>query len=929
MATENILIEFESDVSGLQPALDRLESLGKIDKATADSFRKTTAEMKNQQGAIGKLVTENSKLKKNYDDLSRQMKSFTQTFMKGFQQGVIAELKKAGVSTQDFSKALKTGFTETAKASNSLKSELRLLTEEMARLKIAGLDNTEQYKKLAAEAGHLQDSMADVRQEIRGVGSDTRVFDGLLSTVQGVAGGFAVAQGAAALFGDESKELQVVLMRVSAVMAVIQGLQQIQNTLQRESAASLLFMSAAQKANTAATAIATTVMRAFGLSTVQTSFAFKALRTALITTGIGALVVGLGFLVDKLMSLTSSSEDAAEAQKELAESMREAARAAKDAGMEFLNNEESLAVARASAAGKTELQIFNIQQDFLRKKIDAQERYVAQLSGSGDQQLAAEQELERLRTELQVNSIEKRAEILKKANEQIAKEAREKRLQDLREEIAKVKIELLETKKGSAEELALKKQVIALEAEVELEGEKLTEAQRLLIQRQAMEDQINLHREYNDKIRIEDIQAQIDKNSAELAQVELTNEQRLLLTIANIELAAKLEIDANKENAKKVLAIIAQREADVREVKLKAIQDQANMEISLQNSITGARKREIERTLADERLSLDQRIILIDELTQYMLIAGDRRLQALNESLTKGLISQQDYNVQYEELIDQQAKIVEDGEERKRGETKKTLDEQERANEQFIANTINTTQTAIQLLDALYSLQSEKENNKIAEQRKNLEDLKNAGAITEKEAIARAKKIDAEERKIKQQQAQRDKNIAVFNALIGIPVAYLRGLKDGGLPLAIIYGALAAAQAVIVASRPLPKFRTGKKDSYEGFGEVGEAGAELIEKDGKMFVADKPTVVWLGKKDKVYTPAETKTMMKQMPHNDKQLMSVSHSTNNLIAIDYEKFGDEVAKKIPQTILNITEKGMSELVKQGNSYTEYLEKRRKW
>ena len=74
-----------------------------------------------------------------------------------------------------------------------------------------------------------------------------------------------------------------------------------------------------QKANNTVNALAGTVMKAFGVSVDTTSFAFKGLRAAIISTGIGALVVGIGLLVanfDKLSKAIRGTTVSQEAMNE-------------------------------------------------------------------------------------------------------------------------------------------------------------------------------------------------------------------------------------------------------------------------------------------------------------------------------------------------------------------------------------------------------------------------------------------------------------------------------------------------------------------------------------------------------------------------------------------------------------------------------------
>jgi len=72
-----------------------------------------------------------------------------------------------------------------------------------------------------------------------------------------------------------------------------------------------------QKLNSAATAAAGTVMKLFSTSVNTTTFAFKALKGAIIATGIGALVIGITMAISAIADFVSGSDDAEKKQKEL------------------------------------------------------------------------------------------------------------------------------------------------------------------------------------------------------------------------------------------------------------------------------------------------------------------------------------------------------------------------------------------------------------------------------------------------------------------------------------------------------------------------------------------------------------------------------------------------------------------------------------
>lgn len=949
--TETVLIEFVSDSTGLLPAEDKLAALGKIDKAAADTFKQSNAELQKrvqQYNAIaqssGKVESGLGVLKHNVVDLDKYMHKFIQNFTEGFQEGIIDALKEAGLEFDQTSGKFKKGAEEAAKSTDSFRAQLKKMNEELTSMKLAGQDGTAAFKKLEAEAANLKDTMGDVATSIKNAGSDTAVFDGLLSITGAVAGGFSAAQGAVALFGKESEELQEVLLRVNAAMAIVQGLTSVQNALLKESAGRKLIDTVATKGQAAATALATGVMRAFGVAAVETSVAFKVLRTAIITTGIGALVVAVGFLVEKLISLTSNTDDAAESQRKLKEALMESAAAAREAGFAFLDNEEKLAVARAKLAGKTEQEIFNIQQNFLREKIKSQERYLKEVAGGGEKQLEAERELDKLKTELFVNDVERQKEVqenAKKAAEKAkelakktAEEARKERVSALNDQLAILERQLLAAEKGGQIEIDIQKKIIAKKAELALAAEGLTENQIRLIKEKSLQDQLDLQNEFNKKSSQLAIEGLISRNNAELQQLNLSNEEKLRLTIENIISLAQIEADAAEGNSSKIKEINAKRDADIKAARLKSLQEALDYELQLQEAREGANNRALNKIANDEKASLAERFAAIDALADYDIMRLTDRTDALNESFSKGLISQKEYNLQYNKLVDETAQVVENAEQRKLDAIKKTNEERKAATIAQIQEVVAFAQEAQQLLTSIFDFESQRDNARLDAQKSELKELREAGVISEKEAEKRQRKIEAEEKRIRLAQAKREKAIAVFQSLIAIPVAFGKGLQQGGLPLAIIYAAAAAAQAALVASRPIPKFRTGKKDSYTGPAEVGEAGAELIEQNGRLFLAKKSTLLWLGPKDKVYNPEETQKMIfKPQPTSQKLLIQNSGKQAIPFEIDYDKLagkiGEQIAQKTPQTVLNITEKGMSELVKKGNSSTEYLEKRRRF
>lgn len=121
-------------------------------------------------------------------------------------------------------------------ASQSLRTKLRELRNELAAMEMNGQRGTAEYNKLRDEMARLTDQMADTQRQASILAHDQRGFQGVLSGVQGLSGVFSAAAGAMTIFGDKSQEMQEIMMKTQALMSITMGLQQLQAALDKDSA---------------------------------------------------------------------------------------------------------------------------------------------------------------------------------------------------------------------------------------------------------------------------------------------------------------------------------------------------------------------------------------------------------------------------------------------------------------------------------------------------------------------------------------------------------------------------------------------------------------------------------------------------------------------------------------------------------------------
>ena len=130
-----------------------------------------------------------------------------------------------------------------ATAQNSLRTQMRKVVEELARMEEAGQRGTEAYRKLQQEAGRLTNAMGDAQMQAKILAHDNAGLQGVISAVSGVAGAFSAAQGVIGLFGAENENLQKIMLRVQSLMSITMGLQQVANTLNKDSYFSVVILS--------------------------------------------------------------------------------------------------------------------------------------------------------------------------------------------------------------------------------------------------------------------------------------------------------------------------------------------------------------------------------------------------------------------------------------------------------------------------------------------------------------------------------------------------------------------------------------------------------------------------------------------------------------------------------------------------------------
>lgn len=104
-----------------------------------------------------------------------------------------------------------------------LKKQFAEAEDAVFKLAGAGKRNTDEFRKAALEAAALKQEVDNINTSLDDLKPEAKLAAfGKVSA--GIASGFAAATGAAALFGDESEDLQKTLVKVQAAMAFADGI---------------------------------------------------------------------------------------------------------------------------------------------------------------------------------------------------------------------------------------------------------------------------------------------------------------------------------------------------------------------------------------------------------------------------------------------------------------------------------------------------------------------------------------------------------------------------------------------------------------------------------------------------------------------------------------------------------------------------------
>ncbi|TCO86214.1 hypothetical protein EV202_1434 [Bacteroides heparinolyticus] len=269
-----------------------------VDKATAD-FK---ARMK-EQSAVVKQVEADIK------SLEAQLKKAAPGTKKTELVAELGAAKKVLLEEKGALAELEKQFAATAGKEETLRTQIAKQKQLMAGM----TEGTKEYAAAMQRLGELQDRYGDINTQARIHSDDNKNIKGTMDAISGLTGAMTAGVGVASLFGAEQEKLAHIQTKLQAVMAVTMGIQQVANTLNKDSFFTHTLLAGAKMKWAAAQSYLNTQL-GIGVG----------LSKALMVSGIGVLIAGVGALIAIYNNWSSKNKELAASQKHIEEVTRSA-----------------------------------------------------------------------------------------------------------------------------------------------------------------------------------------------------------------------------------------------------------------------------------------------------------------------------------------------------------------------------------------------------------------------------------------------------------------------------------------------------------------------------------------------------------------------------------------------------------------------------
>lgn len=217
--------------------------IDKVIETNISELKKLEAEQEKLKASAGKAFSSG-----NDEEYARIIKR--QDALKGeiaTRKKILSEASSSNQQLGSLEDNLAVKTQNTATAHGALRTQVRNAREELAQMEAAGQRGSVAYEQLQQKTGVLTDQMKDAQAQASILANDERGFQGIVTGLGGVSGAMSAAGGAYGLFAGENENLQKIMVKVQSLMAITIGLQQVAQTLNKDSAFMLVTVNGLKK----------------------------------------------------------------------------------------------------------------------------------------------------------------------------------------------------------------------------------------------------------------------------------------------------------------------------------------------------------------------------------------------------------------------------------------------------------------------------------------------------------------------------------------------------------------------------------------------------------------------------------------------------------------------------------------------------------
>lgn len=271
---EAAVASFQNKLNGLTANVDV-----EINPAKMTAFNQQIDNAKNEVEQLEVALKVAKEVMNGLDPNSAEFQQLSEAVT--FTDTALTEFAKNANSVDESNKVLASGnvnlkstFEDVYGDLQPMNTRLGEMEDRMYELKLAGQENTAEFKELQAETIKYRKVIQEVDAAVDNYAKSSARIEALVQGASGLVGAFTAVQGATALLAGENENLNAVIAKVTGAMAVLQGIQEVMALFDKDSAFSVFFLSssrAAQAETTLAAAGATSVnTQATAINTIAT-----------------------------------------------------------------------------------------------------------------------------------------------------------------------------------------------------------------------------------------------------------------------------------------------------------------------------------------------------------------------------------------------------------------------------------------------------------------------------------------------------------------------------------------------------------------------------------------------------------------------------------------------------------------------------------